>query len=270
MIIGGILSPLRVLVEDVERRRPEARVALAGAAELAVDDRLDRVLLAVDRDDQDVLAGDLASGLDRGDGAERHLVVVRVDDGRVGMRLQQGLGDLAALVAGEVAGLAGEDDHIGRLGLDRVVEALLAVVGGRGADRALELDDLALAAGLLDRPVGDALAFEDEVRADEGEEVDAGLGERRIDVAVDQQHRNAGLLGVHDRRDQRLLLARRQEDEVDALSDHAVDVGDLLGGRAGGVGIDELAPRLAASSFMLAVCARRQGLLLSVWAKPTL
>ena len=64
------------------------------------------------------------------------------------MRLQQRLGDLAALVAGEIAGLAGEDDHLGRLGLDRVVEALLAVVGGRRADRALELDDLALAAGL--------------------------------------------------------------------------------------------------------------------------
>ena len=74
--------------------------------------------------------------------------------------------------------------------------------------------------------------------------VDARLGERRIDVAVDQQHRNAGLLGVHDRRDQRLLLARRQEDEVDALGDHAVDVGDLLGGRAGRVGIDELAAAL--------------------------
>ena len=45
----------------------------------------------------------------------------------------------------------------------------------------------------------------------------------------------------------------------------------LLGGRAGGVGVDELVqPRLAASSFMLAVCARRHGLLLSVWAKPTL
>ena len=35
-----------------------------------------------------------------------------------------------------------------------------------------------------------------------------------------------------------------KEDEVDALGDHAVDVGDLLGGRAGGVGIDELAAAL--------------------------
>ena len=35
-----------------------------------------------------------------------------------------------------------------------------------------------------------------------------------------------------------------EEDEVDALGDHAVDVGDLLGGGAGGVGIDELAAAL--------------------------
>ena len=134
--------------------------------------------------------------------------------------------------------------HARRLGLDGVVEALLAVVGRRGADGAFELDDLALAAGLLDRPIGDALAFVDEVGADEGEVVDAGLGERRIDVAVDQEHRDAGLLGVHHGGDQRLLLARREEDEVDALRDHAVDVGDLLGGGAGGVGVDELAAAL--------------------------
>jgi hypothetical protein len=92
------------------------------------------------------------------------------------MRLEQRLGDLAALVAGKVARLAGEDDHSRRLGLDRIVEALLAIVGGGGADGAFELDDLALAACLLDRPIGDPLALLDEVRADEGEEIDAGLG----------------------------------------------------------------------------------------------
>ena len=162
-------------------------------------------------------SSDLAGSFDRRDGAERHLVIMRVDDGRVGMRLQQRLGDLTALVAGEVAGLAGQDDHIGRLRLDRVVEALLAVVSGRSANRAFELDDLALAAGLLDCPIGDPLTFLHEVRADEGEEVDAGLGELRVDVAVGQQHRNAGLLGVHDRRNQRFLFARRQEDEIDPL-----------------------------------------------------
>ena len=71
----------------------------------------------------------------------------------------------------------------------------------------------------------------------------------RIDVAVDQQHRNAGLLRRHHGGDQRLLLARRQEDEVDALRDHPVDVGDLLGGRAGGVGVYELAAALGGFVF---------------------
>ena len=152
-----------------------------------------------------------------------------------------------------------------------VVEALLAVVGGRAPMVPSSSMILALPPIGLDQPLGDALAFLDEVRADEGDVVVAGLGERLVDVAVDQDDRDAGLLGVHDRRDQRLLFARRQEDDVDPLRDHAVDVGDLLGGRAGGVGVDELVSRAsAASSCMLAVCARRQGLLLSVWAKPTL
>ena len=58
-----------------------------------------------------VLAGLLARRLERRDGADRHLVVVGVDRGRVRMRLEQGLGDLPALVAGEVAGLRGHDLH---------------------------------------------------------------------------------------------------------------------------------------------------------------
>ena len=58
-----------------------------------------------------VLARDLAGGLERRDGAHRHLVVVGIDRRRLGMRLEQRLGDLAALVAGEIAGLAGHDLH---------------------------------------------------------------------------------------------------------------------------------------------------------------
>ena len=129
-------------------------------------------------------------------------------------------------------------------GVDRLVEALLAVVGGRGAGGAFELDDLGLAVGVLDQPFGHALAFLDEVGADEGDVVLAGLGQRLVDVAVEQDDRDAGLLGGHDGRDQRLLLARGEEDQVDALGDHRVDVGDLLGGRAGGVGVDELVAEL--------------------------
>ena len=74
--------------------------------------------------------------------------------------------------------------------------------------------------------------------------IHAPLGDRLIEVAVDRQHRDARLLGVQHGGRQRLLLARRKEDEIDALGDHAVDVGDLLGGRAGGVGINELSAAL--------------------------
>ena len=127
---------------------------------------------------------------------------------------------------------------------DHPVEARLAVVGGRGAGRAFDLENGRLAVGRLGQPFAGLLAFEHEIRADERDVVHAGLGEFRIDAAVDQEQRNAGLLGGHDGGDQRLLFARRKEDGVDALGDHAVDVGDLLGGGAGGVGINELPAEL--------------------------
>src|SRR5919107_588740 len=50
-------------------------------------------------------------------------------------------------------------------------------------------------------------------------------GEARVDAAVEQDQGDARALGRHHRRNQRLLLARRQEDQVHALRDHAVDVG---------------------------------------------
>ena len=96
-----------------------------------------------------------------------------------------------------------------------------------------------------DRPVRHPLALLDEVRADEGEIVHARLGERRIDAAVDQagpECRPSWRPSIAG--NERLLLARRQEDEVDALGDHAVDVGDLLGRRIRRVGVDELAAAL--------------------------
>src|SRR5208283_5873838 len=88
------------------------------------------------------------------------------------------------------------------------------------------------------------LAFLYEIGTDESEVVLASLGDRLIEVAVDRQHWYAGLLCVQDGGGQRFLLARRKEDEIDALGDHAVDVGDLLGGGACRVGVDELAAAL--------------------------
>jgi hypothetical protein len=46
-------------------------------------------------------------------------------------------------------------------------KGLAAVVGGRGAGRALQLDDAALAAGLLGQPLGGHAAFLEKIGTDE-------------------------------------------------------------------------------------------------------
>ena len=66
------------VVERLEGERPEARVGLDDAEIQPSMMPWTAPLRAVDRDDLDV-AGLLARGLERGDRAERHLVVVGVD-----------------------------------------------------------------------------------------------------------------------------------------------------------------------------------------------
>ena len=70
------------------------------------------------------------------------------------------------------------------------------------------------------------------------------MRQRRVDVAIEQDHRDAGILGRLDCRNQRLFLAWREEDQVDPLGDHRIDIGHLLGGGAGGIRIDQLPPAL--------------------------
>ena len=96
------------------------------------------------------LPGTFAGGFDGGDCANRHLVIMGIDDVGVRMRLKQRLGNLTPLVAGEIAGLRGNDLEVRVLG-DHVVEALLAVIGRRRTGRALKLDDRGLAIGVLRR-----------------------------------------------------------------------------------------------------------------------
>ena len=162
---------LGIARHGLEGLRPEARVALdGGAASCRRSIACSASRVAVDRDDDHVLARHLAGGLDRRDRADRHLVVVRIDRGRVGVGLQQRLGDLAALVAGEVAGLGGHDLHAGNC-LDRLVEALLRSIGRRGAGGALELDDLGVAVRRPWSAPRRRACLLHEVRADEGDVV---------------------------------------------------------------------------------------------------
>jgi hypothetical protein len=164
--------------------------------------------------------------------------------------------------------LARNDLHAGLVG-DEVGETLGAVIGRRRAGRAFQLDDLGVAAHGLVEPFGGAAALLDEVGADESHIIFAGLGQARIDVAVEQDDGNAGAFGVHHRRDQRLFLARGQEDRINALGDHGIDVGNLLGGGAGRVGVDELPAALGRLVLHALGLGDAPGIVALVWAKPT-
>ena len=200
-----------------------------------------RVLLAVDRDDLDVLAG-LAAGLECRDRTDRHLVVVGVDGGTSGC-------DCSSVSATDwplarvKSPFATPRSACRSTGLDRLVEALLAVDRRRRAGRALELDDLRLAAGGLGHATGRPPALIDEVGADEGDVVLAGLGDVVVDVAVERKTgmpaAPASLTDVGD-----LLGDRGDEQDVRLLGDQALDVGDLLGLVVVGVGDGQLEPLL--------------------------
>ncbi len=82
------------------------------------------------------------------------------------------------------------------------------------------LKALRLALGVLRQLFRDALAFPDEVGADEGQVILAGLCELRIDAAIKQDDWNASLLGgCHDGGDQRLFFVGCKENDVDTLGD---------------------------------------------------
>src|SRR5690606_37889953 len=115
-------------------------------ADPAVDDALYGVARAVDGDDLDV-TGLLAGALQRGHRAQAHLVVLRVDALDAGLGLDELLGDLLALLAGEVTGLLEDDLQAGSLLGDALLEALSALGGDVVPGRAQQDGDLALAAG---------------------------------------------------------------------------------------------------------------------------
>ena len=61
-----------------------------------------------------------------------------------------------------------------------------------------------------------------------------------IDLAVERDHRNAGIHGLLDDRGQRVGRHRADDDGLDALRDQALDVGDLLGSVVLAVGDDQI------------------------------
>ena len=208
---------------------PSKRTAFHGDVELAGDHRLERALHAVDGDDDDVGAGLEAGFLDGLDGADRHVVVVReqhVD--LLAFGLEERLHDFLALGAREVAGLRA-DDLVARIGGDDFGEALLAIVGGRRAHGALQLDDVdvALSTSFVfsssQRPALRPSSTKSEPISDRYSE-----SSRDLDGAIGEDHRDVRGLGFAQHRFPAGFDHRRERDDVDALRDERAQRLDLV------------------------------------------
>ena len=120
------------------------------------------------------------------------------------------------------------------IGLERGVGALAAIVADRDAGRAVEDQDLALAAELLDQPLGGRVA------PLVGIGVDLGGDLVGVDEAVEIDDGDALGAGVGDDAGGRGRRAGDQDDGVDIGVDHRLDLLDLGVGVALGVGDDQL------------------------------
>ena len=117
------------------------------------------------------------------------------------------------------------DLHVRELG-ERALEALVAIAVGRGAGGAAHIDDVALAADLLEQPLGAEIGvFFLVVRDDVGRRLGDGL--------VDGDDDDAGVGRFLERRIDARRIGRVDDDGVDAGADQVADVLEL----AGGVGV---------------------------------
>jgi hypothetical protein len=120
-----------------------------------------------------------------------------------------------------------------RLGRDDFRETFLAVVGGRGADGALQLDDvdvalrgLSLARGVvLQQPATRLAAFLDEVGADQRDEQRV-VG--HLDGAIREDHGDVRGLGLAQHGFPAGFDDGRERDHVDALRDERAQRLDLV------------------------------------------
>src|SRR5690349_2023638 len=92
-----------ILVDGLEGDGAKEWAGLNGRSLFTIDDRVKGIFFAINRGDDYVFAGMLASGFEGGNCADRHFVVVGVDGGYVGMCLQEGRHDFTTGVAVEVA-----------------------------------------------------------------------------------------------------------------------------------------------------------------------
>ena len=149
------------------------------------------------------------------------------------MGLQHGGEGGLGFVRQPVGRLLGDDLDL-RIGLDAILEAVEAFDRGRRARQAFQHRDLA---AVLQELVGHVLpGFLGDleiVAADEGRVVLAGIADR---LAVEFDHRNAGLHRARDDRGERRGLEGRDQDEIDLLGDEIVHLRGLGVHVAGAVG----------------------------------
>src|SRR6266511_5394670 len=233
----GVAGRLGVAAGEAHHRgdallRHLQRVLLRGRRDLAVLDGLHARAAAVDRHDHDVLV--LARGLEGVVGAEGGRLVDGVDQVDAGVLLQAVLhrGLALGLVAGGV--LAADDlragGQLGGVLVDAgravaVEEAVMAQHADRDAGRQVEGGDLGRLAGL-----GGLCVLADEHAGLEvvGGEQRVG-GVLRLGGGVLRDHQHAGVARLLDRGDDRLGVARGDQDPLDPGRDHVLDGGDLAG-----------------------------------------
>ena len=120
--------------------------------------------------------------------------------------------------------------------VEDLVEALVLLDALAVALGAADHQDVAALRQHLEDPLAPVLARLGEVGVDEDVVVDTGLATRGD--AIRNRH-DAGLVGARERRQDRLAGVREDDERVDALRDHPLDVGDRLLRVALAVGVAE-------------------------------
>src|ERR1700681_1694114 len=214
--------------QRIEGRSRHVRRQLDRRVRLARHERLENVGHRVDRNNEDVLAGLEACFFDRLNRADGHVVVMgieRADILAAIFGLQEAFGDFFALGAGEIAGLAPDHLDVGML-CDRLIKPLLAIGRDARSDGALQFDHVAwLAADIFRQPLTGDHAFMNAVGCDGGQ-IERLV--RSLDVTIEQDDRNLGVLGLVEHSIPARRNDRREETGVNALRDERANGLDLV------------------------------------------
>ena len=173
-------------------------------------ERCDLAVVAEDDElaDETLLLGDI-------DRAERHRVIDAIDAAEIGMGGKDRVEHVLGLLAVPIGHLVGDDLDLRMVLLQSVDESVGALIADNDAWRSVEDRDLAFASHGLAHRLGDVHCAVVVVHLDV-------RGMRLGGVDVEGDDRNAGALGLGDRRRKRHRVDRLQEDDRGALADQRV------------------------------------------------